>query len=518
MRLFGQIFVLMLAGAATALAQVPVTDPSNPTQTKPPDAGKPKIAEEPRPATPAADPNAAQTDIVTPRPTAPPPPHTTPDETTVVEPDKTPAPASPAYAGPGNLGRDFGFIQDVEKTTRFRPYVGVTGIFASGLTGGNVNPDGTLSSTHSYGIEANFGIVGTKVREKDSLALEYHGSIFHYSPSGTNDGTNQFLSMSYRRQASKNISLRLDETAGVYSNTFGVASTAATTDLSVGNAIVPVSPLTQALDDRTIFLSTSADVVYRKSARLSFDFGGTGFTVKRNLSSLYGVIGSEARADAEYRLTRRATVGAYYTYTHYEYSKAFGGSNINTAGASVSYAVNRSTEIRVRGGFSHVQTAGLVQFNLDPLVAALLGQAFGVVAVDRTNIIPDASVQILRRFRNGAAGAEVLVGVSPGNGLYLTSKRVLYNGHIDYNGFRKYAMSVGVTREQLGSLGVALGNYDAYGLNVGASRDLTYNLHSNARFEYRRYNYDSQNAFLRNPFKISLGIAWSPGDRPLTVW
>ena len=406
----------------------------------------------------------------------------------------------------------------MEKTTRFRPYVGVTGIFASGLTGTTVKPDGTLGNSNSYGVEANFGLTGSKLREKDSLSIDYHASVFRYTPADTSGGTNQFLSLNYQRQLAKHLSLRLDETAGVYANSFGIASTAATTDLSPGNTITPVTPLTQALDDRTIYLSTSSDVIYKRSARLSFDFGGTGFVVKRKLGTLYGVIGAEARTDAEYRVTRRANLGVYYSYSHYEYNHAFGGSNINTAGASFSYGLTRRTELRLRAGASHVQTAGLVQFNLDPLVAALLGQTFGLVAIDRTNIVPDASVQIVRRFRSGSAGAEILVGVSPGNGLYLTSKRILYNGHLDYTGFRHYALSLGATREQLGSLGVTLANYDAYGLNLGATRDLRYNLRSNFRIEYRKYNYANANADVRNPYKVSLGVAWSPGDRPLTAW
>ena len=524
MRLSAYFSVLFLAGTLAAIAQVPVTDPANPTAQP----AKPKKSDGVEPAKTAPAP-ASSKDGTT----------TTPDpnsfeerkkadkgppsgETTVVTPDSESgsgvAPPAPAYAGPGNLGRDFGFLQEQERTTRFRPYVGGSAIFASGLTGNVVNPDGSVHNGHSVGGEANFGVTGTKIRAKDNLAVDYHGSIYHYGQTGAPNGTNQLLAVSYRRQATKHISLRLDETAGVYSNSFAVASTSATTDLSVGNTITPVSPLTQALDDRTVYLSTSADVVYRRSARLSFDVGGSGFRVTRALTSLYGVIGSSARADTEYRITRQSTVGVYYNYTHYGYNHTFGGSDINTAGLSYSYALDKRTEMRFRFGGSHVQTAGLVSFNLDPLVAALLGQSVGEVAVNHSNYIPDASAQATRRYRNGAVGVDVVMGVSPGNGLYLTSKRIAYGGHYDFSGLRRYALSIGATREQLGSLGLALRGYDAYGFNMSASRELQHNLSSTFRVEYRRYNSGGTGTPYETPYRVSMGIAWSPGDRPLPIW
>jgi hypothetical protein len=524
MRLSAYFSVLILAGALAADAQVPVTDPANPTAQPP----KPKKGDGVEPAKPAPAPSTSTGDAgVTPDPNSleerkksdKEPPST---DTTVVVPDNAGgsgvAPPAPAYAGPGNLGRDFGFLQEQERTTRFRPYVGVSGIFASGLTGNTVNANGTVHNAHAFGAEANFGVTGTKIRAKDNLAIDYHGSIFHYDQTGAPNGTNQLLAVAYRRQVTKHISLRLDETAGVYSNSFAVASTSATTDLSVGNTVLPVSPLTQALNDRTVYLSTSADVVFRRSARLSFDLGGSGFRVTRALTSLYGVIGSSGRADTEYRITRQSTVGVYYNYTHYGYNHTFGGSDINTAGLSYSYALDKRTELRFRFGGSHVQTAGLLSFNLDPLVAALLGQSVGEVAVNHSNYIPDASAQATRRYRNGAVGVDVVVGVSPGNGLYLTSKRLAYGGHYDFSGLRRYALSIGATREQLGSLGLALRGYDAYGFNMNASRELQHNLSSSFRVEYRRYNSGGSGTPYESPYRVSMGIAWSPGDRPLPIW
>ncbi|HCC59539.1 MAG TPA: hypothetical protein DEQ47_20215 [Solibacterales bacterium] len=439
------------------------------------------------------------------------------DDSTVTGTEKT-VPSEPDYPGPGTLGHNFSIAPASTKSVRFRPYLGVSGIFASGLTGGQINPDGSIASARSWGIEGDYGITGIKVREKDEFSLDFHGNVFHYMPDSNFDGSNNFLSASYTRQLRPHLLVRFDDSAGVYSNNFGVASTAATTDISLGNTNTLVTPSSQILDNRTYYLSTSADVVSMLSPRVTLDFGGSAFEVKRQSSALIGSVGEQARADAEYRMSRRSTVGLYYGYTHYEYTRAFGGSDVHTLGLSYSVGVTKRLEMRFRAGASRIESLNLAQVALDPLVALLIGRTTGEVAMYQINYIPDFSAQVVRTFNHAVAGAEASLSVSPGNGLLLTSKRHFYNAHLDYTGLRTYSISMGATREELAGIGVSFANFSSSGANFGISRELKHGVQANFRAEYRHYDISSLTGFLRNQYKLMVGLTYSPGDRPINIW
>ena len=442
---------------------------------------------------------------------------TTDDSSVTGVDDKTTTP-EPEYQGPGTLGHNFSIAPSNTKGVRFRPYLGVSGIFSSGLTGAQLNPAGNLRSDHSYGVEGDFGIGGVKVREKDKVSLDYHGNVFHYTPTSTYDGSNHFLALSYTRQMSPHTIITLDENAALYSNNFGVASTAATSDVSLGNTSTLVTPSSQILDSRTYYLSTSVDVVHMLSRRLTVDFGGSAFEVKREARSLFGSYGEQARGDVEYRVSRRSTMGLYYGYTNYEYTRAFGGSDIHTLGLSYSAGLSKLLELRLRAGASRIESLNLAQVTLDPLVALLVGRTTGQVAVYRVNYIPDVSAQISRSFSHAVAGAEASLSVSPGNGLLLTSKRTFYSAHLDYTGLRTYSISMGATREQLSGVAGSFPAFASNGANFGISRELGHGIQSNFRAEYRHYDLSSLTGLLRNQYKLMVGLTYSPGARPINIW
>ena len=95
--------------------------------------------------------------------------------------------------------------------------------------------------------------------------------------------------------------------------------------------------------------------------------------------ALLGVTGQQARGDVNYRLTRKTTIGTYYSFSHYLYPHGFGNSDTNTAGLIYSYAFSRTMQIRLRGGLSRVESLGLQSVEINPVIAALLGQSSGIV-------------------------------------------------------------------------------------------------------------------------------------------
>ena len=138
----------------------------------------------------------------------------------------------------------------------------------------------------------------------------------------------------------------------------------------------------------------------------------------------YGLTGQQARGDVNYRITRKTTIGAYYSFSHYLYPHGFGNSDTDTFGAIYSYAINRSMQIRFRGGISDVNSVGLVTVAIAPPIAALLGVSSGVIDSWTTYRTTDISAQFVNDFRHGrTASLAYARGVTPGNGVYQTSRR-----------------------------------------------------------------------------------------------
>ncbi len=260
-----------------------------------------------------------------------------------------------------------------------------------------------------------------------------------------------------------------------------------------------------------------ADLTYRKSARLSYNFGGDGFLVRRHSSSLYGVTGYRARGDVAYRTSRFATSGVAYDFTHYEFTKGFGGSDIHTLQFAQSFRMGRYWELAMRGGGSRVETLGLTVVTIDPAIAAIIGRSTGVEAIYRINWVPTADVKLTRSFHYASLSFGLNTGVTPGNGVLLTSRQQNAIAGFTYTGIRK--LNIGLTGgySSYSSLAQNIGKYSDYVGGGGLTYNLTRSVHLITRYDYRRYAVDQSN-FLRNTYRASIGLGFSPGDIPLSLW
>ncbi len=495
-------------------AQAQDTPKPDPQQQTPPATPQPGI-EQPAPAEPSTGAKPETTPATEPTPatgSTPEPGASTAPEAIVPE---TPPIVEPESTGPGILSRPFTTTALANQNVKFQPFLAVSGLYDSGLTTVSTTTSGQIVSNASYGVDAGFGISGRRVDKKDTLEIVFRGDAYRYTPNSSYDGGNYLLNLTYQHFFTRHILLALTENASLYSNNYSVINSA--TDLSVANAQAAVNPNTQLFDNRTIALSTGADVVIQKTARLSFDFGGTGFLVRRESTSLYGTVGYQARADATYRLTRRMTLGAYYAYSNYDFNKAFGGSDVETAGAIFSRTLARGLEFRLRGGASYVQTSGIETITIDPVIAAILGYNQGTIVIRRNNVVPDLSVQLAKTFRRGTASAEYVESVTPGNGLYLTSRHNGISAHYDYTGLRHWDFSAGFSRDTLSTLGILIGQYTSNDARIGFGRVLGKGLQATGSAEYRHYDVSEAN-FLHNSYRIMFGIAWTPSASPLRLW
>ena len=256
-----------------------------------------------------------------------------------------PADAGDEYSGPAILSRGQTPGAQTESPIAFRPYVGLSGIYDTGLV--PVTPSSTTGAPTAdiYGLELNLGAYTYRSWKHTTLALDYRGNFRDYPDATYWDGTDQFLSLILTHRPNKRVTFTLREQGGTYSRNYFLSSTLGALDPNYLQL-----PQNDIYDNRVVFLGTSADVTYQKSARLSFNIGGEGSLVRRQSSALYGVTGGVARADVEYRATRHSTIGVDYRFTYYDYTKGFGNTEIQSVGLNYSTRLSPHVQFSARIG------------------------------------------------------------------------------------------------------------------------------------------------------------------------
>ena len=259
------------------------------------------------------------------------------------------------------------------------------------------------------------------------------------------------------------------------------------------------------------------DLTYQKTARLSFNLGADGFLIRRRSSALYGVTGYRARADVAYRTSRYSTSGVAYDFSHFDFTKGFGSSDIHTVQLVQSFRIGRNWELAMRAGGARVETLNLAVVAIDPAIAAIIGRSQGIEAVYRINYVPAANVALSRKFHHGGLSFSYSRGVSPGNGLYLTSRQEAAAAGFSYTGVRKVNFGASAGYGSFGSLTQNLGAYSGLYGGAGFTYTLTRVVHFITRYDYRHYEVD-QTALKRNSYRASIGFGFSPSDIPLSLW
>ncbi len=393
----------------------------------------------------------------------------------------------------------------------FRPYFNLSALYSSGAEA-SVRPDGTLASSNLAGAEAAVGLYGYHGWKRTVVGVNYRGDFRRYNRGTSYDGTNQLLSLGVTHKPSRKVTVSFRQGAGTFSQNTGYMGTFGFFDPTFAQI-----PQNELLDTRTDYLSSMGDLTYMRTPRLSFNFGGTGFIVRRHVSAFYGVTGVSARADASYRVTRGSTLAADYFFSHFSYSKVFGAADMHSAGLNYSVRLSSRWELGLRAGVIRMEMLSSGAVAVDPLVAAIIGQSRVFRAFYGITTMGSYSVQLQRRFRRASLSARYDHGASPGNGVYLTSRQNTANASYSYTGLRRWSLTASAYYSDMQGIGQEIGSYRTASGGFGASRSISSrNVFFTTRFDVRRYLAGPQ--FRRNSYYATVGVAYSPGDVPLRLW
>jgi hypothetical protein len=429
----------------------------------------------------------------------------------VVEDGDSAAPVQ-EYTGPAVLSRSYSISQPlVPQQVKWQESAGFSFVYDTGISR-QVNLDGSLGPPITLvGTQLNWSLSGRHYFRRDQVSVSYTGNFTNYAGNNGFTGMNQTANVTYEHVLSRRLMLNLSGAGSILSQNY-VLDNQPVGPETIANINLASSPNIQIYDTGAKQFTSTADLTWQKTSRLSFSMGASYFGISQNSPTLLGMTGQQARADANYRLTRKMTVGAYYSFSHYLYPHGFGNSDTNTIGAIYSYAFNRTMQIRFRGGLSRVQSVGLETVPINPVIAALLGVSTGVIDAYTIYRTSDFSAQLIKDFRGGRTGSISFArGISPGNGVFQTSQQESISGTLSARVFRAYLFNAAIGRDTLSSVSQNLGKYQSEYGQFGLSRTYRRGIGLSLSLEYRYFDVGTL-GFLRNQLRITSGIAWSSGN------
>ena len=420
------------------------------------------------------------------------------------------------YSGPAVLTRSYTLSRPMDATPiKWAGSVSAAYSWDSGEAPGLVNGvTGFVSTSASAGsVSWNFG--GRHRWSRDQIGVSYAGNISEYFAQNAFSnltGLNNSLNLDYAHVFSRRFQFHLVESVQDLSQNYPLENPALQPGSSVANINLATSPNIQLLNNTVHQSSTQASVTYRQTARLSYSGSVSYFIVGQTEPGLVGLRGKQAGGDVNYRWTSRTTVGAYYSYTDYNYSHDVSHATSNGVGLIYSYAINRHMQLRSRVGISQIKSRAYETVALPAELAAILGRSVSLVNASSNFLTTDVSVQLIRDFgRSRTASLAFARGESPGNGLLLTSVQETATAGYTSSFFRRRVpVNVGATYSTLNAtLQANLGNLKSESIYFSTSRPLSHKISSTFSANYGR-NTVNGTALNQHFLTLSIGLGWSP--------
>lgn len=424
-------------------------------------------------------------------------------------------PALAQYGGPAVLSRGEVPAAMAGAQISFRPYISLTGVYDSGLATVGVDSQGDLGNASAYGMELSGGISGAHSWRHSTISLDYKGSVREYNQATYFDGTDQRMLLGITHQFTRHVMLTLRETGGTFSRGYGNLGLTPTANYDPSQSYIPT---TSFFDNSLVYLTTQADLVIQKTARLSFDFGGDYFLTKYRSSALYDTTGVAARGDVQYRLSRRSTIGAMYSFTHFAVSQLFSNTDVHSVAGAYALRLTRTLEFSGYAGASRLESNFIQTVPADPAVTALLGITQGTAIVYRASYTPLVQARLSQTFHRGVAYLSAGHMVVPGNGLFLTSTQTMLTAGYTYTGLRRWSFNASGMYSRANSIANVVGNYGDEGGSFTVSRELTRSVHAILAFYGREYTSASFAKYNRPVYETRIGLGFAPGEVPLRIW
>ena len=417
------------------------------------------------------------------------------------------------YDGPSILGRAGATAgRHGTESVPIHVQASLNGTYDSSILGYSVDSGGGFSPFASTGLDANIGVSGRKLWRRSYLGVDYGGNVSHYFNNSFFNGTNHQMSLGWGAQIGQKIQLTSQVGAGTSNRFLGGPSVFQASEFEFLTA-----PIGELFDSRNYFIGNTTAVTYAINRRQSVRFSGTGSTTRRKARSLADMRSYGGGADWVYRLSRRTSIGFSYNFSHYDFEKIFGDTDVHTFGVHGSRKIGRDWNVSGSFTMSQQSTVGVRSFALDPVLAAILGRSSGSEVFETNNLLAGGSLGITRTIRRSSVAITAQRAVTPGNGFFLTSINEGVGATVNHNFSRDLSLNAILNYSKLTSLGFTSGAFTGWNAGVGFTYKLSESVGVNSRFDWRTFDLQ-QTTFGRTGNRITVGISYFPRQGPAGLW
>jgi hypothetical protein len=417
-----------------------------------------------------------------------------------------------SYQGPGVLSSgisDIGSRSGQQVDLRF--WGGVTGVYDTNLQPLTTDAHGNLIHVGQlFGVAANAGAYGAHHWQHAQLAINYTGDYRYYPENQTYDGTDQALTLGMTVQYSSRIVLDLKVAGATLSQGTGAVANVAAAGGSV--------PAAQLFDSRSSYVDVTGMMTVLQSARTSYSFGGGASGYYYDESGLSDSSGYHATGSMNHRISLSTAIGAIYTYSKINATGGSFSSQTQTAAGQYFGNFGRFWSLNVTAGITISQVHQLVAVQLDPLLANIFGVPSVVLPFDTRTLYPSGKAALTRQFQRASLNISYERSVGAGNGFYLSTRNETAGGGISYTGIQKWNFGIDGSYRSSVNLGQVAGVVTSYGAGAGATYSIGRFTHISARFDVNHYDFGATSAYNRTAQRGTIGILFSPGNIPLSLW
>lgn len=418
---------------------------------------------------------------------------------------------STSYDGPNVMGRGplrIGLFGAESTPIRFSFNVGAT--YDTLLGAFRTDANGNLApGAGSYGVEGGFSVSGQKRYRRAVLGVSYSGSYNYIANIQGFSGANQALNLGYSRRLTRRLEMSWTTTGSITNRLLGNPLN----QQSVGADLV-AAPVNELFDNRLYFLQSQMLYSFRLNSRWHVQGGGSGGTVRRQAASLADVNIYGGNAALMYRWNRNTTIGFGYNFSHFNFGRFFGESNLHGVTVDFGRKIGRDWQLTVSATGQTIRTIGVRRVALDPVIAALLGTSSGVEAFDSSRRIAGYGIGVERRYRRSLFSVRADRSVVPGNGLMLTSVINMQSVAFSTSASRNWSINAGASRSSMGEVaGSTLGAFDVWQIQTSVNRKFTTELGMMASVEYRSFKLGNSTLDRRGT-RFMIGLTYSPTSLP----
>lgn len=414
------------------------------------------------------------------------------------------------YQGPGVLSPGVGDVGSRSgQQVDLRFWGGVSAVYDTNLQPLITDSKGNLIHVPNlYGVEASIGAYGVHSWQHAELGLNYVGAFHHYTTESFYDGTDQALNLGYTVQYSSRLTFDIRGGGSTLSRSAGTVASALTAS---GNpTAVPL------FDTRTNMVNVLGSMTFTQSPRTSYSLGAGANSFDYRADVLTSYSGYNVTGSALHRLSLSTTAGGVYTYAQLSSGSAFGMQTHTFAGQYI------ATFGRV-WSFNLTAGATLSQLNQTVVINGFFLGPNGLIPVSFPvplalhSVYPSGNAELRRQFQRASAFATYSRAVGGGNGFFLGTRSQSARTGISYTGVRKWNFGIDGNYQSYVNLGPNSINSTSYGGGAGFTYEIVRSLHVVGRYDIGHYDFATA-GFRRTTQRGSLGLTFSPGSVPLSLW